>query len=73
MYRVHKKRGPVPMARVPFSNYFSLWTGLFPEDVADAVLFLASDESSWITGSPLMVDGGLYGPVGSSRIQVFGG
>jgi NAD(P)-dependent dehydrogenase (short-subunit alcohol dehydrogenase family) len=29
-----------------------------PEDVAYAVLFLASDESSWITGSSLMVDGG---------------
>jgi len=29
-----------------------------PEDVAYAALFLASDESSWITGSSLMVDGG---------------
>lgn len=29
-----------------------------PEDVAHAALFLASDESSWITGSSLMVDGG---------------
>jgi meso-butanediol dehydrogenase / (S,S)-butanediol dehydrogenase / diacetyl reductase len=29
-----------------------------PEDVARAVLFLASDESSWITGSSLVVDGG---------------
>jgi NAD(P)-dependent dehydrogenase (short-subunit alcohol dehydrogenase family) len=30
-----------------------------PEDVAAAVLFLASDEASWITGSLLRVDGGL--------------
>jgi NAD(P)-dependent dehydrogenase (short-subunit alcohol dehydrogenase family) len=29
-----------------------------PEDVAPAVLYLASDESSWVTGSSLMIDGG---------------
>lgn len=29
-----------------------------PEDIAHAALFLASDESSWITGSCLMIDGG---------------
>ncbi len=29
-----------------------------PEDVANAVLYLASDESSWVTGSSLIVDGG---------------
>lgn len=29
-----------------------------PEDVAYAVLYLASDEASWVTGTSLMVDGG---------------
>ena len=30
-----------------------------PEDIAHAVLFLASDEASFITGTSLVVDGGL--------------
>jgi NAD(P)-dependent dehydrogenase (short-subunit alcohol dehydrogenase family) len=30
-----------------------------PEDLASAVLFLASEESSWITGTDLFVDGGM--------------
>jgi NAD(P)-dependent dehydrogenase (short-subunit alcohol dehydrogenase family) len=30
-----------------------------PEDIANAVIFLASDESSWIYGHILVVDGGL--------------
>jgi NAD(P)-dependent dehydrogenase (short-subunit alcohol dehydrogenase family) len=31
-----------------------------PEDVAEAVLFLASDKSSYVNGTGLAVDGGLY-------------
>ena len=30
-----------------------------PEDVASGVLYLASDESAFVTGSELVVDGGL--------------
>ena len=31
-----------------------------PEDIAASVVFLASDESSYITGSTLHVNGGMY-------------
>lgn len=31
-----------------------------PEDIANAVVFLASDESNYITGQTLHIDGGMY-------------
>jgi 3-oxoacyl-[acyl-carrier protein] reductase len=31
-----------------------------PDDVAEAVVFLASDEASYITGHVLAVNGGMY-------------
>ena len=36
-----------------------------PEDVADAVVFLASDRARMITGSSIILDGGMCLPVGS--------
>ncbi len=39
-----------------------------PEDVANAALYLASDEAAWVTGSVLNVDGGLMaGNYGMAR------
>jgi 3-oxoacyl-[acyl-carrier protein] reductase len=29
-----------------------------PEDIVGAILFLASDESRWVTGNAVTVDGG---------------
>lgn len=34
-----------------------------PDDIADAVLFLASDDARWINGHALVVDGGITGAV----------
>lgn len=39
-----------------------------PEDIANAALFLASDEAAWITGTVLVVDGGLL--AGSYRMTL---
>lgn len=42
-----------------FNNFHPLGRNGQPRDIADAMLFLASDEASWITGVVLPVDGGV--------------
>lgn len=43
-----------------------------PQEVANAVAFLASDEASFITGTSLIVDGGLLVPTGGMGFQESG-
>lgn len=56
---IAKKRG-VTVDQVLAEMRARIPQGVFtePEDVAHAVLFLASDEAKHITGAKLMVDGG---------------
>jgi len=49
-HAIHRDR---MMAKIPLHRMGA------PEEVAKAILFLASDESSFMTGSELVVDGGL--------------
>lgn len=41
-----------------------------PEDIANMALFLASDESEWITGTAMVVDGGIN--TGNARFRTSG-
>jgi len=51
-YLTHKAKFPyTPPQKSEFLSHN-------PEDVAYAMLFLASDEAAWITGTTIVVDGG---------------
>jgi NAD(P)-dependent dehydrogenase (short-subunit alcohol dehydrogenase family) len=48
-----RERGELPKMPLPLGRIGT------PEDIANCALFLASDESSWITGANIVVDGGM--------------
>ena len=50
--RADQERNRLVISRIPLGRYGE------PEEVAYGVLFLASDESSFMTGSELVIDGG---------------
>lgn len=50
--RANPERFAKMMSRIPMGRYGR------PEEVASGVLYLASDESSFVTGSELVIDGG---------------
>ena len=50
--RADPARYEMMLSRIPMGRYGQ------PEEVAYGVLYLASDESAWVTGSELVIDGG---------------
>jgi meso-butanediol dehydrogenase/(S,S)-butanediol dehydrogenase/diacetyl reductase len=52
-----------------FTNRVALGRPGQPEDIAPAVLFLASDDAAYITGATLAVDGGTSASTGQPHIE----
>lgn len=60
--------GRQPADLAPFVNRIALGRPGLPEDIAPAVLFLASQDAAYITGSILTVDGGTSSSTGQPHL-----
>ncbi|UCE12167.1 MAG: glucose 1-dehydrogenase [Candidatus Heimdallarchaeota archaeon] len=58
LHRVIEKQGDPKIIRQERTNQYPIGRFGKPEEVAQAVLYLASDESSFVTGTVITVDGG---------------
>jgi len=62
-----------PKSRAEIAAAHALGRLIKPEEIANVALFLASDESSAITGTAIIVDGGLISNSPISGFPPFGG
>ena len=59
MWRSRRDASGRPLRKREFDELHPMGRMGTPEDVAALALYLASDDSSWMTGSILTLDGGL--------------
>jgi NAD(P)-dependent dehydrogenase (short-subunit alcohol dehydrogenase family) len=59
IYSTFLSQEEVPKVLPTFNSFHPLGRIGQPGDVAEAILFFASDQSAWITGTILLVDGGV--------------
>jgi len=59
VYSTFLKAEQVSQALTTFNSFHPIGRNGQPQDVAEAILFLASEQASWITGTVLPVDGGV--------------
>ena len=57
-----------PQQLAPFVDRIALGRPGLPEDVAPAVLFLASEDAAYVTGAVLTVDGGTSASTGQPHV-----
>ena len=59
VYNTFMDDGQVAETLQSFNDFHPIGRNGQPIDVAEAILFLASEKASWITGSVMSVDGGV--------------